>query len=86
MVRERKGKRILAAALVVALAGGMVQNTGASPIRDAQDKINEANEQLDQTNSQISDIEKKQDTLQKEIDSLDSELVALLLDIEVLKD
>ena len=86
MVRERKGKRILAAALVVALAGGMVQNTGASPIRDAQDKINEANEQLDQTNSQISDIEKKQDTLQKEIDPLDSELVALLLDIEVLKD
>lgn len=86
MVRERKGKRILAAALVVALAGGMVQNTGASPIRDAQDKINEANEQLDQTNSQISDIEKKQNTLQKEIDSLDSELVALLLDIEVLKD
>lgn len=86
MARERKGKRILAAALVVALAGGMVQNTGASPIRDAQDKINEANEQLDQTNSQISDIEKKQDTLQKEIDSLDSELVALLLDIEVLKD
>ena len=86
MERERKGKRILAAALVVALAGGMVQNTGASPIRDAQDKINEANEQLDQTNSQISDIEKKQDTLQKEIDSLDSELVALLLDIEVLKD
>ena len=86
MVRERKGKRILAAALVVALAGGMVENTGASPIRDAQDKINEANEQLDQTNSQISDIEKKQDTLQKEIDSLDSELVALLLDIEVLKD
>ena len=70
----------------MALAGGMVQNTGASPIRDAQDKINEANEQLDQTNSQISDIEKKQDTLQKEIDSLDSELVALLLDIEVLKD
>ena len=86
MIREKNSKRILAAALVVALAGGMVQSTGATAIQNAQDKINEANEQLDQTNSKISDIEKKQDTLQKEIDSLDSELVALLLDIEVLKD
>ncbi|MGN0345216.1 MAG: coiled-coil domain-containing protein [Lachnospiraceae bacterium] len=86
MIRERKGKRILAAALVVALAGGMTQSTGASAIRDAQNKIDEANEQLDQTKSTISDIEKKQNSLQKEIDSLDSELVALLLDIEVLKD
>lgn len=86
MIRERKGKRIIAAALVVALAGGMSQNIGASAIRDAQNKINEANEQLDQTNSKISDIEKKQNALQQEIDSLDSELVALLLDIEVLKD
>ena len=86
MIREKKGKRIIAAALVVALAGGMSQNIGASAIRDAQNKINEANEQLDQTNSKISDIEKKQNALQQEIDSLDSELVALLLDIEVLKD
>lgn len=86
MIRERRGKRILAAALVVALAGGMTQSTGASAIRDAQNKIDEANEQLDQTKSTISDIEKKQNSLQKEIDSLDSELVALLLDIEVLKD
>ena len=86
MIRERKGKRIIAAALVVALAGGMSQNIGASAIRDAQNKINEANEQLDQTNSKISDIEKKQNALQQEIDSLDSELVALLLDIEVLKE
>ena len=86
VIRERNGKRIIAAALVVALAGGMSQSIGASAIRDAQDKINEANEQLDQTNSQISDIEKKQNALQQEIDSLDSELVALLLDIEVLKD
>lgn len=85
MIR-RNGKRILAAALVVALAGGMVQSTGASAIQDAKDKINEANQQLDQTKSQISDIEKKQNSLQQEIDSLDSELVALLLDIEVLKD
>ena len=85
MIR-RNGKRILAAALVVALAGGMAQSTGASAIRDAQNKIDEANEQLDQTKSTISDIEKKQNSLQKEIDSLDSELVALLLDIEVLKD
>lgn len=86
MVREKKGRRIIAAALVAALAAGMVQRTGASAIQDAQDKINEANEHLDQTNSQISNIEKEQNTLQKEIDSLDSELVALLLDIEVLKD
>ena len=86
MVRERNGRRIIAAALVVALMGGMTQSIGASAIRDAQDKINEANQQLDQTNSQISDIEKKQNSLQKEIDALDSELVALLLDIEVLKD
>ena len=86
MIRERKGKRIIAAALVLALAGGMTQSIGASAIQDAQDKINEANQQLDQTNSQISDIEKKQNALQQEIDSLDSELVALLLDIEVLKD
>lgn len=86
MVREKKRRRIIAAALIVALAAGMVQSTGASAIQDAQDKINEANEQLDQTNSQISNIEKEQNTLQKEIDSLDSELVALLLDIEVLKD
>ena len=85
MIR-RNGKRILAAALVVALAGGMAQSTGASAIQDAKDKINEANQQLDQTKSQISDIEKKQNSLQQEIDSLDSELVALLLDIEVLKD
>lgn len=86
MVREKKRRRIIAAALIAALAAGMVQRTGASAIQDAQDKINEANEQLDQTNSQISNIEKEQNTLQKEIDSLDSELVALLLDIEVLKD
>lgn len=86
MTRQKNGKRILAAVLVVALAGGMVKSTGASAIQDAQDKINEANEQLDQTNSRISDIEKKQDSLQQEIDSLDSELVALLLDIEILKD
>ena len=86
MIRGENSKRIMAAALVVALAGGMVQSTGATAIQNAQDKINEANAQLDQTNSKISDIEKKQDTLQKEIDSLDSELVALLLDIEVLKD
>lgn len=85
MIR-RNGKRILAAALVVALAGGMAQSTGASAIQDAKDKISEANQQLDQTKSQISDIEKKQNSLQQEIDSLDSELVALLLDIEVLKD
>ena len=85
MIR-RNGKRILAAALVVALAGGMAQSTGAAAIQDAKDKINEANQQLDQTKSQISDIEKKQNSLQQEIDSLDSELVALLLDIEVLKD
>ncbi|MGN0337315.1 MAG: NlpC/P60 family protein [Lachnospiraceae bacterium] len=83
---KRNGKRIIAAALVVALAGGMAQSTGASAIQDAKDKINEANQQLDQTKSQISDIEKKQNSLQQEIDSLDSELVALLLDIEVLKD
>ena len=76
MIRERRAKRILAAALVVALAGGMVQNIGASAIRDAQNKINEANEQLDQTKNKISDIEKQQNSLQKEIDSLDSELVA----------
>lgn len=86
MVREKKRRRIIAAALIAALAAGMVQSIGASAIQDAQDKINEANEQLDQTNSQISNIEKEQNTLQKEIDSLDSELVALLLDIEVLKD
>lgn len=86
MVRQRNGKRIAAAALVVALAGGMIQSAGASTIQDAQDKINEANQQLDQTKSRISDIEKKQNSLQQEIDSLDSELVALLLDIEVLKD
>lgn len=86
MIRERKGKRIIAAALVVALAGGMSQSIGASAIQNAQDKIDEANEQLDQTNSKISDIEQQQNTLQKEIDALDSELVALLLDIEVLKD
>lgn len=86
MTRQKNGKRILAAVLVVALAGGMVKSTSASAIQDAQDKINEANEQLDQTNSRISDIEKKQDSLQQEIDSLDSELVALLLDIEILKD
>lgn len=86
MIRQKNGKRIIAAALVVALAGGMAQSTGASAIRDAKDKINEANQQLDQTKSQISDIEKKQNSLQQEIDSLDSELVALLLDIEVLKD
>lgn len=75
-----------AAALIAALAAGMVQSTGASAIQDAQDKINEANEQLDQTNSQISNIENEQNALQKEIDALDSELVALLLDIEILKD
>lgn len=86
MIRQRNGKRIIAAVLVVALAGGMAQSTGASAIQDAKDKINEANQQLDQTKSQISDIEKKQNSLQQEIDSLDSELVALLLDIEVLKD
>ena len=86
MARERNGKRIIAAALVIALAGGMSQSIGASAIQDAQDKINEANEQLNQTNSKISDIENKQNSLQKEIDALDSELVALLLDIEVLKD
>lgn len=86
MIRQKNGKRIIAAALVVALAGGMAQSTGASAIQDAKDKINEANQQLDQTKSQISDIEKKQNSLQQEIDSLDSELVALLLDIEVLKD
>lgn len=86
MARERNGKRIIAAVLVIALAGGMSQSIGASAIQDAQDKINEANEQLNQTNSKISDIENKQNSLQKEIDALDSELVALLLDIEVLKD
>ena len=86
MIRQKNGKRIIAAALVVALAGGMAQSTDASAIQDAKDKINEANQQLDQTKSQISDIEKKQNSLQQEIDSLDSELVALLLDIEVLKD
>ena len=86
MVREKKRKRIIAAALVIALAGGMSQSIGASAIRDAQNKINEANQQLDQTNSKISDIENKQNSLQQEIDALDSELVALLLDIEVLKD
>lgn len=86
MIRQKNGKRILAAVLVAALAGGMAQSTGASAIQDAQDKINEANQQLNQTNSQISDIEKKQDSLQQEIDALDSELVALLLDIEILKD
>lgn len=86
MVRERRGRRVIAAALIAALAAGMVQSTGASAIQDAQDKINEANEHLNQTNSQISNIEQEQNTLQKEIDSLDSELVALLLDIEVLKD
>ena len=60
MIRQKNGKRIIAAALVVALAGGMAQRTGASAIQDAQDKINAANQQLDQTKSQISDIEKKQ--------------------------
>lgn len=86
MIREKRGKRLIAVALIVALAGGMSQSIGASAIQDAKDKINEANQQLNQTNSKISDIEKKQDSLQQEIDSLDSELVALLLDIEVLKD
>lgn len=86
MIRQKNGKRILAAVLVAALAGGIAQSTGASAIQDAQDKINEANQQLNQTNSQISNIEKKQNSLQQEIDALDSELVALLLDIEILKD
>ena len=86
MIREKRGKRLIAVALIVALAGGMSQSIGASAIQDAKDKINEANQQLNQTNSKISDIEKQQDSLQQEIDSLDSELVALLLDIEVLKD
>lgn len=86
MIRERNRRRIIAAALVLSLLGGMTQNIPASAIRDAQDKINEANQQLNDTNNQISDIEKKQDSLQQEIDSLDSELVALLLDIDVLKD
>jgi len=81
-----RGKRLIAAALVCALAGGMVQGTDASTIRDAQNKINEVNEQLNQTTGTISNIEKEQDSLQKEIDALDSELVALLLDIDVLKD
>lgn len=79
-------KRLIAAALVCALTGGMVQVAPATTIKDAQDKINEANEQLNQTTGTISNIEKKQDSLQKEIDALDSELVALLLDIDVLKD
>ncbi len=81
-----RGKRMIAAALICTLAGGMVQGANASTIRDAQDKINEANEQLNQTTGTISNIEKEQDSLQKEIDALDSELVALLLDIDVLKD
>lgn len=86
MIRERNGKRIIAAALVMALMGGMTQSIGASAIRDAQDKINEANQQLNETKGTISDIEKKQNSLQQEIDALDTELVALLLDIDVLKD
>lgn len=86
MARVRNSKRVIAVALVCALAAGMSQNAGASAIRDAQEKIDQANDQLDQTKSTISDIEKQQNSLQQEIDSLDSELVALLLDIEVLKD
>lgn len=86
MIRERNGKRIIAAALVMALMGGMTQSIGASAIRDAQDKINEANQQLNETKGTISDIEKKQNSLQQEIDALDTELVALLLDIDVIKD
>ncbi len=86
MTRKIKGKRLIAAALVVALAAGMASGADASTIDDAKDKINEANEQLNQTNDKISDIEAQQDSLQKEIDDLDSELVALLLDIDVLKD
>ena len=86
MVRTRKRKQIIAAALITALAVGMSQNAGATTIQDAQQKINEANEQLNQTKSQITDIEKKQNSLQGEIDALDTELVALLLDIEVLGD
>ena len=64
MIREKRGKRLIAVALIVALAGGMSQSIGASAIQDAKDKINEANQQLDQTKSQISDIEKKQNSLQ----------------------
>lgn len=86
MIQMMRGKRMIAAALICTLAGGMVQGANASTIRDAQDKINQANEQLNQTTGTISNIEKQQDSLQKEIDSLDSELVALLLDIDVLKD
>lgn len=86
MVRKGNGRRMIAAALVGALALGMSQGAQASTIRDAQQKINEANEQLNQTNSTISNIEQQQNSLQQEIDELDSELVALLLDIEVLKD
>lgn len=86
MIRTANGRRLVAAALVAALALGMSQGTQASTIRDAQDKINEANEQLNQTNSTISNIEREQNSLQQEIDALDSELVALLLDIEVLGD
>lgn len=86
MIRTANGRRLVAAALVAALALGMSQGTQASTIRDAQDKINEANEQLNQTNSTISNIEREQNSLQREIDALDSELVALLLDIEVLGD
>ena len=86
MIQMMRGKRMIAAALICTLAGGMVQGANASTIRDAQDKINQANEQLNQTTGTISNIEKQQNSLQKEIDALDSELVALLLDIDVLKD
>ena len=86
MTQKMRGKRMIAAALICTLAGGMAQGANASTIRDAQDKINQANEQLNQTTGTISNIEKQQNSLQKEIDALDSELVALLLDIDVLKD
>lgn len=82
----RKIKRILAGALVVAIALTGIEGTRASTLSNAKNAREQAENELNETNNQIEAIERQQAELQSQIDEKDAELVNLLVNIGILEE
>lgn len=82
----RKIKRVLAGALVVAIALTGIEGTKASTLSNAKNAKEEAENELNETNNQIEAIERQQAELQSEINEKDAELVNLLVNIGILEE
>lgn len=88
-LKNTYGKRKYIAVLLllsVGICSVKPTELSASALNNAQKKKNEAQENLDEINEQIKEIQTAQNSLQAEMEGYDEQLMAVLTDMEILKE